>query len=58
MSETDKIIANVNATMSMEGMPLSSEDKERIRLCVDGKKSFDTAVNELVRQFRKKEASL
>ncbi len=53
MSETDKIIANVNATMSMEGMPLSSEDKERIRLCVDGKKSFDSTVKELVNRYKK-----
>ncbi len=52
MSETDRIIANVDATMSMEGMPLTDNDKERIRLCVDGKKSFETAVDELVRQYK------
>ncbi len=53
MSESERIIANVNATMSMEGMPLTDEDKERIRLCLSGKKSFEVAVSELINHYKK-----
>ena len=53
MSETEKIIANVNATMAMEGMPLSDADKTRIKDCIDGKKSFDDTLRELVEHFKK-----
>ncbi|MBQ3427865.1 MAG: hypothetical protein IJH37_12105 [Clostridia bacterium] len=42
MSETERIIANVNATMTMEGMPLTNEDKARIRDCIEGRKSLRT----------------
>ncbi len=53
MSETDRIIANVGATMSMEGMPLTDEDKERLRLCLSGRKSFEATVDELITRYRK-----
>ncbi len=53
MSESDRIIANVNATMSMEGMPLTELDKARIRDCIDGRKSFDETVRELIEKYRK-----
>ena len=53
VSESDRIIANVNATMSMEGMPLTELDKARIRDCIDGRKSFDETVRELIEKYRK-----
>ncbi|MCD7771411.1 MAG: hypothetical protein LUH23_04935 [Oscillospiraceae bacterium] len=53
MSEADRIIANVNATMSMEGLPLTDEDKERLRLCLSGKKSFEVTVDELISRYKK-----
>ena len=40
MSDTERIIANVNATMAMEGMPLTNDDKMRIRDCLEGKKAL------------------
>lgn len=40
MSETDRIIANVNATTAMEGMPLAAADKQRVKDCIDGEKGL------------------
>ena len=53
MNNTERIIANVNATMAMEGMPLTADDKMRIRDCLDGRKSFEATVKELVDFYRK-----
>ena len=53
MSDTERIIANVNATMAMEGMPLTNDDKMRIRDCLEGRKSFDETIKELVDFYRK-----
>lgn len=39
--ETRKIIDEVNATMRLEGMPLTADDKEMIRRCLEGESSFD-----------------
>ena len=33
MSETERIIVNVNATMAMEGLPLTEADELRIANC-------------------------
>jgi len=47
----ERIIANVNATMAMEGMPLTDDDKARLRLCLNGEKSFEETVAELVKMY-------
>ncbi len=49
----DRIIANVNATMAMEGMPLTNEDKARLRRCLNGEKTFEETVAELVKMYTK-----
>lgn len=54
MSKEDRIIENTNATMSMENMPLLQEDKERIRECLEGKVSFQEAVDKLVKKYTHK----
>lgn len=53
MSETERIIANVNATMAMEGMPLTDTDKLRIKECIKGRKGFDDTIKELVEYYKK-----
>ncbi|MGL6106971.1 antitoxin VbhA family protein [Romboutsia sp.] len=54
MSKNDRIIENTNATMSMENMPLLQEDKDRIRECLEGKISFEEAIDKLVKQYTHK----
>lgn len=55
MSNTDRIIENVNATMRMEGMPLLDKDKERIKDCIEGKISFQDAIDLLVNKYMHKQ---
>lgn len=43
-----KIIRNVNSNLSIEGMPLTCEDRDRIRLCLAGKCTVDDMVRKLV----------
>ncbi|WP_455543922.1 antitoxin VbhA family protein [Intestinibacter sp.] len=57
MSKNDKIINNINATMSMEGMPLLKEDKERLRECLEGKISYQDAVDKLIKQYTNKQVN-
>lgn len=52
----DAIVNNVSATMAMEDMPLTSDDKQRIYDCLNDKISFDQAVQNLV-QFYKRESA-
>ncbi len=54
MSKNERIIENTNATMSMENMPLLKEDKDRIRECLEGKVSFQEAIDKLVKQYTNK----
>lgn len=54
MSKEDRIIDNTNATMSMENMPLLQEDKERIRECLEGKVSFQEAIDKFVKKYTHK----
>lgn len=57
MSNTERIIENVNATMAMEDMPLFSEDKDRIRECIEGKVSFDATIEMLLKKYTHKQVS-
>lgn len=43
-----KIIRNVNSNLSIEGMPLTNEDRDRIRLCLAGKSTVEEMVKKLV----------
>ena len=55
MSNTERIIENVNATMTMEDMPLFNEDKDRIRECLEGNVSFETAIEMLLKKYTHKQ---
>jgi hypothetical protein len=55
MSNIDRIIENVNATMSMENMPLLDSDKERIRECLEGQIDFEEAIKILINKHMHKQ---
>lgn len=57
MGDNNWIIEQVNSTMAMEGMPLETEDRQRIRECLEGQKSFRQAVEELVAFYKNGRAS-
>lgn len=54
MSKNDRIINNINATMSMEDMPLSKEDNERLKECLEGRVSYEDAINKLIKDYTRK----
>ncbi|MDK2562327.1 hypothetical protein QOZ84_02105 [Romboutsia sedimentorum] len=57
MSENDRIIKNINATMSMENMALLKKDKERLRECLEGKVSYQDAIDKLIKQYTHKQVN-
>jgi hypothetical protein len=54
MRDTEQKIREVNATMSMEDMPLTEEDKARLRDIFDGKVTVESAVQQLVQKHSQK----
>ena len=50
MKDVEKIIGEVNGTMAMEGMPLTDQDKDRLRECITGETSYDEMVRRLVKK--------
>ncbi|BED92966.1 MAG: hypothetical protein RsTaC01_0901 [Candidatus Paraimprobicoccus trichonymphae] len=48
MANVEKIIDKVNATMSIEGMPLTIEDRHRIKEVLTDKISLEEMVKRLV----------
>lgn len=51
MSEVERIIENVNATMEMENMPLSDDNKSMIRSCLEGRVLFEDMLSSLVAKY-------
>ena len=54
MYTVEEIMAEVEATMAMEGIPLSEETKQIIRDCLTGKKTFDEARKEAIEMAKEK----
>lgn len=50
MKELEKLIDEVNATMSMEGMPLTEADKDRLRRCAGNHELVEKTIAELVKK--------
>ena len=48
MRDIESIVREVDSSMAMEGMPLYSEDKERIRKCLADIGSIEKMVGSLV----------
>lgn len=48
MSDIESIVREVDSSMAMEGMPLYSEDKERIRKCLADLGNLEKIVGSLV----------
>lgn len=51
MNKNDRIIENINATMSMEDMELSQVDKNRLKECLEEKTSFKDEIDKLIKQY-------
>ena len=50
MEQIDHIIEQVDGSMRIEGMPLSSMDKERIRRCAYSEKLVEAEIQVLIKK--------
>jgi len=55
MRDVEQKIREVNATMAMEGMPLTEDDKMRLRDILSGKVDAETVVSQLVAKHMREE---
>ena len=51
MPDIELIIKQVDASMAMEGMPLTENDKERIRLCIGDDQKVESTISSLVNKY-------
>ncbi len=50
MQDIEKTIDSINGSMTIEGMSLTDQDRERLRECLSGKTSFDDMVKRLIKK--------
>ncbi|MCQ1530518.1 hypothetical protein [Lutispora saccharofermentans] len=50
MRDLERLINEVNGSMSMEGMPLTQTDKDRIRRCSGNDKLVEETIAELIKK--------
>lgn len=55
MFENDRILANVKATMEMEGFVITEEQEKMGRDCLEGRVSFAEAVEKLKLKYMQKQ---
>lgn len=52
MSEIERIINEVDSSMTMEGLPLTNADKKRISVCFNNFKMLDSMIRELLNKHK------
>lgn len=50
MREIEKVIDEVDSSMSMEGMPLTNEDKDRLRICLANPSEINNIIGDLIKK--------
>ncbi|MBR0415979.1 hypothetical protein IJI64_02315 [Candidatus Saccharibacteria bacterium] len=53
MSKDEKILKITEANLRLEGMHLTSEEKQTIKDCLTGKTNFDKEIKKLVAYYNK-----
>jgi citrate lyase gamma subunit len=54
MRDVEQTVREVNGTMAIEGMPLTDEDKDRLRSILRGEMSYEAAVRAIVEKYSAK----
>ena len=52
MSKTEYIIGNIDFTMSMEDMPLTDENKEEMKKCIEGLINLDELIEKTINKYK------
>ena len=47
----ENIIENIDFSMKMEDMPLTEEDKSRLRICLNGNKDINEVLQETIKNI-------
>jgi hypothetical protein len=48
--DTENIVKNIDFTMGMEDMPLTDEEKNRLRDCLDGMVDVDKVLQKIIKK--------
>ncbi|MCL1813192.1 MAG: antitoxin VbhA family protein [Treponema sp.] len=56
-ADIDYIIENVNFTMAMEDMPLTAENKNQLRKCLEGELDIDELIAKIITKYKKESAN-
>lgn len=48
LKDIERIIREVDSTMAMEGLPITTEDRNRIRFCLRDDSKFNKTIAELI----------
>ena len=51
MRDLEQTIREVNGTMAIEGMPLTDEDKNRLRSLLRGEMTYDAAIKGILDKY-------
>jgi len=51
-TDSEYIIGNIDFSLDMEDMPLTNENKEEMRKCIDGKIDLDNLIAETVNKYK------
>ena len=51
-NNSEYIIGNIDFSLAMEDMPLTNENKEEMRKCIDGKIDLDNLIAETVNKYK------
>jgi citrate lyase gamma subunit len=51
MRDVEQTVREVNGTMAIEGMPLTDEDKDRLRSILRGEVSYDAAIRAIIEKY-------
>jgi len=46
----DYIIENIDFSLNMEGMPLTEEDKSRLKICLNGTRDINETLQEIIKK--------
>ena len=46
----DYVIENIDFSMNMEDMPLTEEDKSRLKICLNGSRGINETLQEIIKK--------
>ena len=54
MRDIEQKIRSINGSMAIEGMPLTDDDKSRLRALLHGEISYEAAIKQIIEKYTTK----